>query len=111
MVEGHSPGQHPEEDDTLMSSSFSEGVVRRRRLVVTLQGTEDNLSSLAFQVILASERETAHNVGKLQVQRVRACLLLNYTVISGHRRPRSIKPNWYSMPGVVCLPAGALRKP
>lgn len=35
-----SPGQHPEEDDTLVSSAFFEAVVWRRGLVVTLKQTQ-----------------------------------------------------------------------
>lgn len=34
-----SPGQYPEKDDALMSSGFSEGVVWRRCLIITLKGT------------------------------------------------------------------------
>lgn len=40
------PGQHPEEDDALMSSGFSKTVVRRRGLIVGLRWTGRTVSSV-----------------------------------------------------------------
>lgn len=62
------PGQHPEEDDTLVSGGLRKGIGWRRGLIVSLEETVfvlvSDVDTDALGVILAQDQKASHNMSK-----------------------------------------------